>query len=122
MTVNPTRLPAPTGGTAYSQTLAAGGGIAPYTYTVTDGILPYGLTLSPNGVISGSPTMMARFDFTVTATDAYGLAGLRPYSVTVADPVIRPTPCRRQPPDRRRRHAVFAVIHRLRRLGQLRLP
>ena len=43
-------------GTAYSLTLAANGGISPYTWTITNGTLPAGLTLSQAGVISGSPT------------------------------------------------------------------
>ena len=43
-------------GMPYSQNLAATGGIAPYTWTITSGTLPAGLTLSAYGVISGIPT------------------------------------------------------------------
>ncbi len=44
-------------GTPYSVTLAATGGIGPYTYTVSAGTLPAGLSLnSSTGVISGTPT------------------------------------------------------------------
>ncbi len=56
-------------GTPYTQTLHAAGGIAPYTYALTAGALPAGLTLSTTGVISGTPTVIGASSFTVTATD-----------------------------------------------------
>ncbi|CUB00471.1 Putative Ig domain, partial [Pannonibacter indicus] len=44
-------------GTAYSQSVSASGGTGPYTYAVTSGALPAGLTLNTNtGDISGTPT------------------------------------------------------------------
>ncbi len=43
-------------GTAYSTTLAASGGTQPYTWSLTSGALPAGLSLSASGVISGTPT------------------------------------------------------------------
>ena len=49
-------LPAGIVGTAYSQTLAAGGGAGGNTWSITSGPLPDGLTLSPAGTISGTPT------------------------------------------------------------------
>src|SRR5260370_41158769 len=41
---------------AYSTTLAATGGRAPYTWSVTKGSLPAGLNISSSGLISGTPT------------------------------------------------------------------
>jgi hypothetical protein len=55
---------------AYSQTMNATGGLAPYTWAVTVGTLPVGLTLSTNGIISGTPTGTGTSNFTITATDA----------------------------------------------------
>ncbi len=57
---------------AYMQTLAATGGVGPYTYTLTAGALPAGLTLSASGVISGTPTAVGASSFTVTARDSEG--------------------------------------------------
>ena len=57
-------------GVAYSQTLTAAGGLPPYTYAITAGALPAGLTLSTTGVISGTPTTAGASSFTVTATDS----------------------------------------------------
>ena len=56
VTVNTTALPAATAGVSYSAKLAASGGIAPYTWSVTKGALPAGLTLVPaTGLIAGIP-------------------------------------------------------------------
>jgi hypothetical protein len=75
--VAPASLPQGTQGTAYSQALSATGGTAPYSYAITAGALPAGLTLT-NGTIAGTPTVNGTFNFTVTATDASAAPG--PYS------------------------------------------
>jgi hypothetical protein len=62
-------LPGATSGVAYSATLAAKGGTPPYTWSVTSGALPPGLSLSGSGVISGKPTTKGTFSFTVKVTD-----------------------------------------------------
>jgi len=84
ITVNPASLPNGTAGTAYSQTVSATGGTAPFTLAVTSGTLPTGLTLASNGALSGTPTTSGTFAFTVTGTDANGNFGTRNYSVTIA--------------------------------------
>jgi putative Ig domain-containing protein len=54
----------------YSYTLQFTGGRSPYTWAVTSGTLPNGLTLKPDtGVISGKPTATGNFAFTVSLTD-----------------------------------------------------
>ncbi|MFD2720682.1 putative Ig domain-containing protein [Hymenobacter monticola] len=89
--VSPASLPSGTQGTAYSQTLTASGGTAPYTYAITAGALPAGLSLT-NGTISGTPAVNGTFTFTVTATDASTgsgpYTGSRPYSLSIAVPVV----------------------------------
>src|SRR6266511_2785647 len=61
----------------YSATVSATGGTAPYTYSVVAGARPKGLTLSPDGTLSGVPDDIAGlFAFTVQARDAAGTARL----------------------------------------------
>jgi len=89
--VGPAVLPNGTQGTAYSQALSASGGTAPYSYVITAGALPAGLSLT-NGTIAGTPTTNGTFTFTVTATDASAApgpySGARSYTFTInAQPV-----------------------------------
>lgn len=68
----------------YGQTLSASGGTAPYQYTLSSGALPAGLTLDgATGTISGTPTVAGDFTFTLTATDANGIAGSMDYDLVV---------------------------------------
>jgi len=70
ITTNST-LPAAVVGSPYSQTLAAAGGLLPYTWSVTTGSLPAGLALAPStGVLSGSPSTSGSFNFTVQVSDS----------------------------------------------------
>ncbi len=60
LTITTPSLPSGTVGVLYSQILAATGGIAPYTWALSLGTLPGGLTLNPStGLISGTPTAIA---------------------------------------------------------------
>ena len=61
--------PAATTGSAYSFTLTADGGTAPYTFTIVDGNLPAGLTMSALGTISGTPTTQGSDTFKVQIED-----------------------------------------------------
>ena len=69
--VSTASLPAATADVACSAKLAVSGGIRPYTWSVTAGALPAGLSLNPaTGVISGKPTAPGTAVFTVTVSDA----------------------------------------------------
>ncbi len=71
LTLTTTSLPAATVNTTYATTLAATGGVAPYTFTLANSTaLPAGLTLSAAGVISGTPTTAGSTPFSVTVTDS----------------------------------------------------
>ena len=92
--VGPITLPAPAPAinTAYSRTVSASGGAAPYAFTITSGNLPAGLTLSASGALAGTPTAAGSFTFTVQATDSNGFTGNRAYPLTVAAPTLAIAP------------------------------
>jgi hypothetical protein len=96
ITVNPATLPNGTVGTAYNQTVSGSGGTAPYTFAVTSGALPTGLVLNAaTGAITGTPTTVGTFNFTITASDINGCPGSRAYSIVIAAaacPVITLSP------------------------------
>jgi Putative Ig domain len=71
LSISTASLPNGTVGTPYSQQLQSSGGTAPFTWTVTTGTLPAGLSLNGGtGVISGTPTTPGTFNFTVQAADS----------------------------------------------------
>ena len=59
LSVTTTSLPSGQMGVAYSTTLAATGGTAPYMWTLASGALPAGLSLASSGAITGTPTASA---------------------------------------------------------------
>ena len=81
-------LPQGTVLTAYSQTLAASGGTTPYTWSVSAGSPPSGLTLSNAGVLDGVPSASGTFNFTARVADAGGLVATRAFALTVAPPPL----------------------------------
>ncbi|HUP61615.1 MAG TPA: IPTL-CTERM sorting domain-containing protein [Thermoanaerobaculia bacterium] len=84
ITVMPASVPNGTLGTDYRQTFTADGGGAPYTFAITSGSLPFGLTLDPTGALHGTPMQTGTFAFTVTATDVAGCAGSAAYRIEIA--------------------------------------
>lgn len=70
LAVATTSLPTGTVGVSYSATLQASGGTAPYSWTLTSGSLPPGLSLSSGGDISGEPTTSATYTFVVQVSDS----------------------------------------------------
>jgi hypothetical protein len=85
ITVNPLTLPAGEVGLAYSQTITQTGGVAPATFSLSAGALPDGLDLSPQGVLSGTPTTIGFSSFTIRATDAEGSFGERAYVLQIEE-------------------------------------
>ena len=91
LTVNPATLPDGTTGTAYSQTITATGGTGSYTFAVSSGALPTGLSLNTStGEISGTPTASGAFTFTLYVEDSFGNWGSRDFTLNVV--VARPNP------------------------------
>ncbi|RNE56760.1 LPXTG cell wall anchor domain-containing protein [Cryobacterium tepidiphilum] len=84
MTLSPGALPSAQVGVAFSSQLSAGGGTSPYTYAITSGSLPDGITLdAASGALTGTPTADGSFTFTIEATDQYGNTISANYSVDV---------------------------------------
>ena len=78
---------APPGGwtnTVYGYTLTETGGTSPFTWSVTSGSLPSGISLSPDGNLSGTPTATGTSSFTVKVTDANGQSTTQATSITIA--------------------------------------
>ncbi|WP_180977433.1 putative Ig domain-containing protein [Janthinobacterium sp. ROICE36] len=97
ITITPSTVPAAAVGTAYSQNVTAANGATPYTYAISAGALPAGVSLNTStGALSGTPTAGGSFNFTVRATDSSAgsgpYSGTRAYSLTVAAPTISITP------------------------------
>ncbi|MEQ1548799.1 MAG: Calx-beta domain-containing protein [Chakrabartia sp.] len=90
--VGPASVPSATVAVAYSQVISATGGTGPYSFTLSSGALPAGLTLSPAGLLSGTPTAGGSFGFTVTATDSSAApgpyAGSTSYTLVVSSPLL----------------------------------
>jgi len=84
-TVTPAAFPSVVVGSSYpSQTIQATGGSGTYSFAVTAGTLPTGLTLTSNGMLSGSVFASGVYPFTVTATDGNGNTGSQAFSISVA--------------------------------------
>ncbi len=71
LAVTTTSLPGATAGSPYNAVLAATGGDTVYSWSLAAGSsLPSGLSLSPSGVISGTPTVGGTFSVTVQVNDS----------------------------------------------------
>jgi len=90
LAVTTTALPNGSQGAVYTETLAATGGDGTYTWSVTDGALPPGLSLvASTGVISGTPSAAGSDTLTVRVTSGDGQTAARQVAITVA-PVLQP--------------------------------
>ena len=84
LTFTPETLPKGKWKSAYpTTTIKASGCVEPYTYAITSGKLPAGMTLSSNGVLSGTPTQWGVFVFIVTATNQLGCSKPRQYVLQI---------------------------------------
>jgi hypothetical protein len=129
ISMTPASLPPATVTQAYSQTVAATGGTAPYQYTVVSGTLPTWATLNATtGKLSGTPADNTPSTFTIRAADANGCGSTQSYtldprcSVFTASPASLPsatagTPYSQTltaavcPRDSRSRAAVYSAAH-----------
>ena len=75
----------------YPKSITATGGTQPYTFVKTVGSLPTGLSLSTNGIITGTPSVTGSFTFTVGLTDTIGRTASKSYIIIVDEPLSQPT-------------------------------
>ncbi|RJS21998.1 endonuclease [Corallococcus sp. H22C18031201] len=87
LSVTTTTLADATVGQPYSVTLAASGGRLPRTWSFS-GALPVGLSLSPDGVLSGTPSVQGQASFLVIVRDANNLSDSRTLSLAVKTPAV----------------------------------
>ncbi|MBI4907752.1 MAG: putative Ig domain-containing protein [Acidobacteria bacterium] len=85
--IAPQTLPEGVAGTLYTASLTGSGGTAPYTFRVSSGSLPQGLTLTSAGVISGTPVAAGNSTFTVEVTDSTSSKGTRNYTLVIAEAI-----------------------------------
>jgi len=68
--INPKTMPSGAVGATYSVTLQTSGGVLPYTWDISGGSLPPGLSMDGSGVIYGVPETAGTFSFTVMVNDS----------------------------------------------------
>ncbi len=84
LVVTTSSLSSGTQSVAYSATLTASGGQSPYTWSISAGSLPSGLSLnSSTGTIIGIATTSGTTSFTVQVTDAQSFSAIQILSLTV---------------------------------------
>jgi hypothetical protein len=86
--ITTTSVPAGTVGTGYFQMLSVSNGTSPYTFSVTQGSLPPGLSIAASsdglsGVLQGTPTTAGTYTFTVQVKDNNGLTATQDYSLLI---------------------------------------
>ncbi|MFN3019389.1 putative Ig domain-containing protein [Chryseobacterium sp. TY3] len=74
-------------GSSYAQTIIVAEAQGAANFSITSGALPSGLSLSATGLISGTPTAVGNYNFTVTATDTSGCTGSHGYSMNVVSAI-----------------------------------
>ena len=61
-------------GLPYSSAFTVTGGVAPYTFSISAGAIPGGLSLNPStGAITGTPNTVGTFSFTGEVMDSSGV-------------------------------------------------
>lgn len=83
---SPSTLPRGTAGALYNQALTASGGTGQYSWEVSAGSLPPGLSLSSIGNLSGTTTTAGTFAFTARVTSGAASAS-KGLSISVNDPL-----------------------------------
>jgi len=86
--MTPGALPIGAASVVYSESLQAGGGVGPYTFSLASGELPTGLTLTKSGLISGIPTKIGSYAFTVGVKDSNGCQNIQLFNILIGRPRV----------------------------------
>jgi hypothetical protein len=87
LTITNQTLPDGIAGSAYSQTLAAGGGLLPYSWSVASGAPPGGFQLNGStGVFAGTTNATGVFSVTFRVSDGSGQTASRQFTFTISLP------------------------------------
>lgn len=93
LSISTSQLSSGQAGTAYQASLQASGGIPAYTWSITAGALPPGLSLSPaSGVISGTPQSSGGTHFVVTVADSGRNPQTRSAVLSIGVAAAQPSP------------------------------
>lgn len=93
--IDTTTLPDGTTSSGYATCLESSGGVPPYTYSVTVGAVPTGLTLASTGCFTGTANTAGTFNFTARVTDSNPTTDDQALSLTIT--ANNPTLTMRQP-------------------------
>ncbi len=91
LVITTSSLPNATINYSYSQVLQAANGTPPYTWTTTAGTLPPGLNFYSSGTISGTPTSLGIYNFTVRVTDSVASTATQALSITLTQITVNYT-------------------------------
>lgn len=88
ITIAPTVLGPVLKDEAFTETFVGSGGAGPYTFAITAGAVPTGLSLNGStGELSGTPTVSGVFNFTIRATDSLAATGDQAYAFQITPPI-----------------------------------
>ena len=88
LAISTVSLPAAILNANYASTLQAAGGQAPYTWSVSSGSLPSGLTLQSDGTLTGAAVAQGTYSISVQVSDGSGQTVQRSLTLIVASPAI----------------------------------
>jgi hypothetical protein len=78
-------------GASYTHAFPAAGGVAPYTFSIASGMLPPGTQLNTTtGVVSGTPTLVGNFAFTIQVVDTQLSSAAASCAIVVQAPLTQP--------------------------------
>jgi hypothetical protein len=85
LAITNSNLPDGRTGNAYDAAFTATGGTQPYNWTVSNGNVPQGLSLSQNdGQLAGMPGTAGAYNFTIQVTDAQGQTVQKNFALNIA--------------------------------------